>query len=438
MARQLGVTSCYRDKLKKFSQIRKPSSRLAPNFCKDHFFIMIEPKSSVPAAWPGPCLATRMAAVAPFLAMDVLSAAKTKERAGDSVIHMEIGEPTAAAPRLAREAAQAALAIGRIGYTEALGLPSLRAAIASHYRRLYGLSLAPERIAVTTGSSGGFVLAFLALFEPGARVAIASPGYPAYRNTLLALGLEPVPVPANAASGWVIEAAALRRIHGEAPLAGVLTMSPGNPTGTVMGREALRAVGQTCRELGLWFISDEIYHGLTYEAPAETALAFDDDAIIVNSFSKYFCMTGWRIGWLVMPERIVRPIERLAQNLFISPPYLSQVAAEAAFGAAEELEMIKAGYAANRALLLNELPALGLDRLAPADGAFYVYADVSRFTNDSLDFCRRLLADTGVAATPGLDFDQDEGHRYLRLSFAGSEADCRGTVERLRNWLPHI
>ncbi|CAH1662847.1 Aspartate/methionine/tyrosine aminotransferase [Hyphomicrobiales bacterium] len=399
---------------------------------------MTKPMSAASSDPVGPRLAARMADVAPFLAMDVLSAAKIKERAGDSVIHMEIGEPTASAPRLAREAAQAALALGRIGYTEALGLPTLRAAIAAHYRRSYGISLAPERIAVTTGSSGGFVLAFLALFEPGARVAIASPGYPAYRNILLALGLEPVPVPANATSDWVMQAEALRRIHAEAPLSGVLTMSPGNPTGTLMGRSALEAVGRICRELGLWFISDEIYHGLTYETPAETALAFDDDAIIVNSFSKYFCMTGWRVGWLVMPERIVRPIERLAQNLFISAPYLSQLAAEAAFGAEEELEAIKAGYAANRALLLNELPRIGLDRLAPADGAFYVYADISRFTNDSMDFCRRLLVDTGVAATPGLDFDQDGGNRYLRLSFAGSEADCRGTVERLRNWLPHI
>lgn len=383
-----------------------------------------------------PQLAARMAKVAPFLAMDVLSAAKIKQRAGDSVIHMEIGEPTAAAPRLAREAAQAALALGRIGYTEALGIPSLRAAIARHYGDLYGVNVAPERIAVTTGSSAGFILAFLALFEPGARVAIASPGYPAYRNILMALGLEPVAITADASTGWVMQADALRQSHAVTPLAGVLTMSPGNPTGTLMGQEALRAVGTTCRELGLWFISDEIYHGLTYEAPAETALSFDDDAIIVNSFSKYFCMTGWRVGWLVMPERVVRTVERLAQNLFISPPYLSQVAAEAAFGAFDELETIKAGYAANRSLLLNELPALGLDRLAPADGAFYVYADISRFTNDSMDFCRRLLADTGVAATPGLDFDLEEGHRFLRLSFAGSHDDCRQAVSRLGAWLP--
>jgi aspartate/methionine/tyrosine aminotransferase len=384
----------------------------------------------------GRLLAGRMANVAPFLAMDVLSAAKVMERQGESVIHMEVGEPTAAAPRRVREAAQAALASGRIGYTEALGLPSLREAIARNYRDRYGLSVSPERIAVTTGSSSGFVLAFLALFEPGTRVAIASPGYPAYRNILTALSLEAVPVAAGPAEGWVMTAEAIRRCHGEAPLAGVLAMSPANPTGRMMDRHALAEIAGTCRELGLWFISDEIYHGLHYEAEPATALAFDDDAVIVNSFSKYFCMTGWRVGWLVVPERLVRPIERLAQNLFISPPYLSQVAAEASFEATEELEAIKAGYAANRALLMESLPSLGLDAMAPPDGAFYVYLDVARFTNDSMDFCRRLLAEAGVAATPGLDFDREAGSRFMRLSFAGSHEDCGEAVRRLRGWLP--
>lgn len=380
-------------------------------------------------------IAARAANVSPFLAMDVLSAAKAKERQGDSVVHMEVGQPSAAAPRLAREAARAALDHGRIGYTEALGIPSLRERIARHYRDMYGVAVPPERVVVTTGSSAGFVLAFLALFEPGSRVAITAPGYPAYRNIFGALGIEVVSLPVGAANGWVMTAEAVAAAHAEKPLAGVLAMSPGNPTGTVMGLEALAGLAAACRERGIWFVSDEIYHGLTYEGPAETALRFDDEAVVVNSFSKYYCMTGWRVGWLVVPEVLVRPIERLAQNLYISAPYLSQVAAEAAFEAVEELETVKAGYAANRAMLLEELPAIGLGEGAPIDGAFYAYLDVARFTNDSLDFCRRMLAEAGVAATPGLDFDPDLGARYLRLSFAGSQADCREAVRRLRGWL---
>lgn len=380
-------------------------------------------------------IAARAANVSPFLAMDVLSAAKAKERQGDSVVHMEVGQPSAAAPQLAREAARAALDHGRIGYTEALGIPSLRERIARHYRDMYGVAVPPERVVVTTGSSAGFVLAFLALFEPGSRVAITAPGYPAYRNIFGALGIEVVSLPVGAANGWVMTAEAVAAAHAEKPLAGALAMSPGNPTGTVMGREALAALASACRERGIWFVSDEIYHGLTYEGPAETALRFDDEAVVVNSFSKYYCMTGWRVGWLVVPEVLVRPIERLAQNLYISAPYLSQVAAEAAFEAVEELETVKAGYAANRAMLLEELPAIGLGEGAPIDGAFYAYLDVARFTNDSLDLCRRMLAEAGVAATPGLDFDPDLGARYLRLSFAGSQADCREAVRRLRGWL---
>lgn len=384
---------------------------------------------------PLPHLPARLARVSSFLAMDVLSAAKAKERAGGDVVHMEVGQPSAPAPRRVREAARAALEAGQIGYTEALGLPSLRERIARHYRDAYGVDVAPERIVATTGSSAGFVLAFLAPFEPGARVAITAPGYPAYRNIFAALDIEPVDIAVDAASGWVMTAEAVERAHREAPLAGVLVMSPANPSGTMMGRQALAQLAETCRRLGVWFISDEIYHGLTYDAPAETALAVHDDAVIVNSFSKYYCMTGWRIGWLVVPERLVRPIETLAQNLYISPPYLSQVAAEAAFDAVEELEEIKAGYAANRAFLLEEMTAIGLGEGPPVDGAFYIYRDVGRFTNDSLAFCRRMLEETGVAATPGLDFDPDRGARFVRFSFAGSMEDCRQTVARLRAWL---
>ena len=390
------------------------------------------------AQTPVPALAGRLKRVAPYLAMDVLAAAAVKERRGESVVHMEVGQPSAPAPRPAIEAARAALDGGRIGYTEALGIAPLRARIARHYRDAYGVTVAPERVVVTTGSSAGFVLAFLSLFDAGARVAITAPGYPAYRNILQALGLEPVVVRLTRADGWIMTAEAIARAHAEKPLAGVLAMSPANPSGTMIGREPLAEIGATCRRLGLWFISDEIYHGLTYAEPATTALASDDDAVVINSFSKYYCMTGWRIGWIVVPERLVRPVERLAQNLYISPPYLSQVAALAAFEATEELEAVKASYARNRAMLLEELPRLGIAELHPVDGAFYVYADVARFTNDAVAFSKRMLEEAGVAATPGADFDADEGAHYLRFSFAGSEDDCREAVRRLRGWLPKV
>ncbi|HEY7384814.1 MAG TPA: aminotransferase class I/II-fold pyridoxal phosphate-dependent enzyme [Beijerinckiaceae bacterium] len=382
-----------------------------------------------------PRLARRTEGVAPFLAMDVLAAAAAKERRGDSVIHMEVGQPSAPAPRAAREAAKAALENGRIGYTEALGIGALRERIARHYRESYGLALAPERVVVTTGSSAGFVLTFLSLFDPGQRVAITAPGYPAYRNILEATGLTPATMALRRADGWMMTADAVARMHADSRLHGVLAMSPANPSGTMIKQAALRELGETCRALGLWFISDEIYHGLTYGEPAATALAFDDDAIVINSFSKYYCMTGWRIGWVVVPERVVRPLERLAQNLYISPPYLSQVAALAAFDATEELEAVKSGYARNRAMLLNELPSLGITDMHPVDGAFYIYADVARFTNDAVAFCRRMLDEAGVAATPGVDFDPIEGTHHLRLSFAGSENDCREAIRRLATWL---
>jgi aspartate/methionine/tyrosine aminotransferase len=388
-----------------------------------------------PAILTHPPAARRIERVAPFLAMDVLSAAAAKERRGESVIHMEVGQPSAPAPRAAREAARAALEGGRIGYTEALGLAPLRERIARHYREAYGVGLRPERVVVTTGSSAGFVLAFLSLFDPGQRVAITAPGYPAYRNILEALGLEPVPIPLAKADGFALTAGAVERAHAAGALHGVLAMSPANPSGTMIGRAALARLGETCRRLGLWFVSDEIYHGLTYGEPAATALASDDDAVVVNSFSKYYCMTGWRIGWIVVPERLVRPVERLAQNLYISPPTLSQVAALAAFDAAEELETVRASYARNRALLLEELPRIGIAEMHPVDGAFYVYADVARFTNDSIAFCRRMLDEAGVAATPGVDFDPTEGAHHLRLSFAGSEEECREAVRRLGAWL---
>lgn len=382
-----------------------------------------------------PCTAGRLTRVSPFLAMDVLSAATAKERQGIDIVHMEVGQPSAPAPRSAIVAAQAALAAGRIGYTEALGLPSLRERIARHYGETYGVAVDAERVIVTTGSSAGFVLAFLALFDAGARIAITAPGYPAYRNIFAALDMEPVEVPISAADRWALSLADLERVHAERRLDGVLAMSPANPTGTMIAEAELAGIGAFCRREGLWFVSDEIYHGLTYEAPAVTALAADADAVVVNSFSKYYCMTGWRIGWLVVPQRLVRPLERLAQNLYISPPYLSQVAAEAAFDGIDELEAVKAGYAANRALLLEELPRLGLTP-APVDGAFYAYVDITRFSDDSHRFCARMLDEIGVAATPGLDFDAEKGRDFMRLSFAGSTERCREGIRRLAGWLP--
>ena len=273
------------------------------------------------------------------------------------------------------------------------------------------------------------------MFDAGARVAISAPGYPAYRNILEALGLAAVVIETTAATRHVVTGAMLAAEHAAQKLDGALLMSPVNPTGTMMTPGALADVCRTCARLGIKFISDEIYHGLTWETPAATALAFSPDAVVVNSFSKYFCMTGWRIGWLVLPPGLVRPVERLQQSLAISVPCLSQIAAEAAFDAGEELEAVKTGYARNRDLLLNELPGLGLGDFHPADGAFYFYIDIGRYTNESIEFCKRMLHEAGVAATPGLDFDRTHGGRAMRLSYAGSEADVREAVARLKRWI---
>lgn len=392
-------------------------------------------KQVVPSAPARPELAQRAELVAPFIVMDVMNQAAAIERAGGSVVHMEVGQPSAPTPASIRAAASRALEHGRIGYTQALGTDSLRSRIARHYRDAYGVTVPAERIVVTTGSSGGFILAFLACFQPGARVAITAPGYPAYRNILIALGLEPVAIEVGPETRHVLTPELIAKAHAERPLAGVLTMSPANPTGVVMAPEAIAAVAAECRRLGLWYISDEIYHGLTYEAPATTALSADPDTIVVNSFSKYYCMTGWRVGWLVVPERMVRTIERLQQNFSISVPYLSQVAGEAAFDATEECEAIKAGYAANRAFLLKALPEIGLGDFLPVDGAFYIYLDIGRYSNDSMAFCRDVIENAGVAITPGLDFDEARGARTARLSFAGSLAECEEAVTRLGAWL---
>ena len=378
----------------------------------------------------------RALAVPPFLAMEVMRDARLRVAAGETIRHLEVGQPSAPAPKAAGEAAMRMIAAGDVGYTEALGRPSLRARIARHYRETYDVAVAPERVVVTTGSSGGFALAFLAAFEPGARVAIPSPGYPAYRAILTALDLTPVELATGPASRWALTAEMVAAAHAEQPLAGVLAMSPANPTGVMTLAPDLADLAETCRRLGIWLVSDEIYHGLTYEAPAATALAFEDDAIVVNSFSKYYAMTGWRVGWLVLPERLVRVVEPLAQNLFISAPTLSQGAAEAALDDRETCEAYRRTYAVNRSMLLERLPRMGLDEILPVDGAFYAYVGVGRFSNDSTAFAKALLAEAGVALTPGVDFDRARGHAYVRMSFAGGEAEIADALDRIERWLP--
>src|SRR5690349_21289358 len=328
--------------------------------------------------------------VPPFMVMDVMSAAERIEAAGGHVIHMEVGQPSAPAPRTAIAAAHRALERGRIDYTAALGIASLRERIARHYRDLYRCNVDPARIVITTGSSGAFILAFLAMFEPGDRVAVTVPGYPPYRHILSALGCEPVLIEATAETRHALSAEALLAEHRRKPLKGVLVASPANPTGTMMTREALITLIAAARAEGIRFISDEIYHGLDYAFPAVTAASLSDDVLVINSFSKYFCMTGWRVGWIVAPEPLVRPIERLQQNLSISVPTLSQIAAEAAFDGREEMDRIKRGYQENRRILIEGLPQAGLDTFLPADGAFYLYADVSKFTSDSLAFTKQM------------------------------------------------
>ncbi|HLH91687.1 MAG TPA: aminotransferase class I/II-fold pyridoxal phosphate-dependent enzyme [Xanthobacteraceae bacterium] len=372
--------------------------------------------------------------VPPFMVMDVMAAAARLEAAGIDVVHMEVGQPAAAAPATALAAARAALA-RPIAYTQALGLPSLRRRIARHYGERHGLDLDPARVVVTTGSSAAFMLAFLALFEPGDRIAIANPGYPPYRHILSALGCEPVLIATNATTRWALTGEALLAAHRDKPLAGVLVASPANPTGTMIPADVLGSLIAAAEGAGIRFISDEIYHGLDYAFPAATAAQLSERAVIINSFSKYFCMTGWRIGWMVAPEPLVRPIERLQQNFSISVPTLAQVAAEAAFDGRAEMEEIKHGYEANRRLLVEGLPQAGLDRFLPADGAFYLYADVSRFTNDSQDFAKRMLAEAHVAATSGIDFDPVDGRHYMRFCYAGSREDTQAAVERIGRWL---
>ncbi|HTC02074.1 MAG TPA: aminotransferase class I/II-fold pyridoxal phosphate-dependent enzyme [Xanthobacteraceae bacterium] len=371
-------------------------------------------------------------AVPPFMVMDVMAAAARLEAQGRRIIHMEVGQPAVGAPATAIAAARSALSAGPLGYTEALGITSLRRRIAKFYAERHGLDIDPARVVVTTGSSAGFILAFLATFEAGDRVAMALPGYPPYRHILTALGCEPVWIETNAQTRWSITSESLLTLHRARPLKGVIVGSPANPTGTMMTGPALTELIRCAEDAGIAFISDEIYHGLDYAFAAESAAGRSDDAIIINSFSKYFCMTGWRIGWMVVPPALVRAVERLQQNLAISVPTLSQIAAEAAF---EELDEVKHGYEENRRILVEGLPRAGLDSFLPVDGAFYLYADVSRFSTDSFAFATRMLEEAGVAATPGVDFDPLRGRNFLRLCYAGSRQEMHEAVERIGAWL---
>ena len=375
---------------------------------------------------------SRRSAVPPFFAMEILKAATRRAAAGARVYHMETGEPGSGAPEPVLDAARAALD-DKIGYTEAQGVLPLRERIAAYYDERYGFAPPPERIVVTTGASAGLMLAFLAAFDTGDRVALANPGYPAYRNTLQALGLEPVLLPTTAETRSQPTVAMLEALR--QPIQGLIVASPSNPTGTMLPRRELEAVTAFCDGNGVRVISDEIYHGITYGEPAVSVAASSECAVVINGFSKYFAMTGWRLGWMVVPQDLARAVERLAQNLFVSPPALAQRAALAAFGCREELEANVARYARNRDIVQRALPAAGFGALAPCDGAFYAYADVSRLTEDSEAFCQRMLAECGVAATPGIDFDTERGQAFVRFSYAGATAEVEAACAALERWL---
>jgi aspartate/methionine/tyrosine aminotransferase len=374
--------------------------------------------------------ASARAAIAPFLAMEQMRDAARRQAAGESIVRFDVGQPHVGAPALAVEAAARALSQQTFGYTDALGSDALRSAIAAWYQRRYAVSVDPERVVITTGASGAFILAFLALFNTGDAVALAAPAYPPYRHILTALGLKPANIEGRAENHFHLTPADLTP-----DLAGVLIASPANPTGSLMTPLHLQALCAAARARGMPLVSDEIYHGLTYVEPARSALEFDDEAIVINSFSKYWAMTGWRVGWLIAPERLIKPIERLAQNLTICAPVPAQAAALAALDAEEECEARRRGYAANRALLLETLPKLGLQPVAPPDGAFYMLLDVSPYSNDSTLFCERALNEAGVALTQGHDFDDARGHRFIRLAYSRTEAEVAEGVARLTKFI---
>ena len=374
---------------------------------------------------------SRRGEVDPFIVMDVMEEARRLEASGRRIIHMEVGQPGTAAPKGALKALARAMETGPLGYTVALGLPELRAGIAALYRRWYGVELNPDRVVVTAGSSSAFLLSFTALFDAGDRVGLGEPGYPSYRQILRALSLVPVGLPAAPENRLQPVPDDLAGVD----LQGLIVASPGNPSGTMLTRAALAALMDHAAGRGIRFISDEIYHGLHYGDRAISALEIGDEVHVINSFSKYFSMTGWRIGWMVVPEDHIRKVERLAQNMFICPPHASQIAALHALDCIDELEANRAVYAENRRLMLEGLPKAGFTKIAPPDGAFYIYADVSDLTDDSLAFAREILNEAGVAVTPGVDFDPVRGRRMLRFSYARATADIAEGLARLASFM---
>jgi aspartate/methionine/tyrosine aminotransferase len=372
--------------------------------------------------------------------MEVMKAAEERELAGGAVLHLEVGQPSTPAPRPVIEAAHRALDEDVLGYTTAAGVPELRERVARHYREWYGATVDPASVMFTVGASGAFVAAFLGAFDVGDRVVVPSPGYPCYRNALDALGCEVVDLPTTMATRFQPTVESLEGVVAQGgPIAGLVLSSPSNPTGTMLDETRMAEITDWCRANGVWFISDEIYHGLSYGDPAPTALTFDPDAIVINSFSKYFSMTGWRLGWLIMPAALTEALTRIGQNVTISAPTISQLGAIAAFDSHPECEAYVARYAENRQVVLDGLRAAGFVDLAPADGAFYVWAGIDHLidagrTTDSQALCATWLAELGIAATPGVDFDPTRGHRFVRFSFAGSTEDCAEAMARLKDW----
>lgn len=369
----------------------------------------------------------------PFIVMDVMKASAEREATGADVLHLEVGQPSTSAPKKVLEAAKLAITNDNLGYTVAFGLPELRERITRHYKLWYGVDISIDRVAVTNGSSAAFVLSFMASFNPGDRVAMVAPGYPAYRNILNALGIETIELQANLEHRFQPTISLLKKIKGN--IEGLIIASPSNPTGTMIDKRLMKELADYCKYEGIRLISDEIYHGITYGKASVSSLEIDPQSLVINSFSKYFSMTGWRLGWMIVPDDLIRPMECLSQNFFISAPTHSQLAAIAAFDSYDDAEANIKRYARNRSILMNELPSAGISNFAPADGAFYIYADVSNLTNSSNKFCKDMLNDIGVACTPGLDFDPLRGGSNIRLSFAGSEPDIVEACKRLKNWL---
>ena len=369
--------------------------------------------------------------VDPFIVMDVMESARKAEANGKHVIHMEVGQPGTPAPKLAKQFISDEIANNDLGYTVTLGLPELRNRISKLYGDWYNIDLNPDRIIVTTGSSGAFILSFAALFDVGDRVGIAAPGYPSYRQILKSQDLIPIDIFTELQNKFQ----PIPKDIKENNLNGLLVASPANPTGSMLNKKKLEELINTAHENEVNFISDEIYHGIQYENNPTSALEISNECYVINSFSKYFSMTGWRVGWMIVPEDHVRQVERLSQNLFICPPHVSQLTALSAMDAKDELNYNVEVYKKNRSILLEELPKAGLNKFSPPDGAFYIYIDISEYSKDSLKFCKEVLDKAGVAITPGLDFDQKRGNSTIRFSYARSTEDIIEGANRIKKFM---